>query len=252
MVAPGGTSHRFPASHIPLLPLWGCLCPPPSLPPPLPTLGLEAAHRTERGRLCHIPEGCSFHGREPHPGAPRCPTSHSQHWNCFNTGALSERQTLEFALERKAVPGPTGSRTLELLFLLLGPGPLPTDFPETPGPANGHVPLGTTGEGAASTSSPLFFVLLNPMSVWDIQVWMDKTPTQAAAEAMPCLGTLVPKPGVTNDRDSPTSGVVGSVFIRLEAACAELPGRFWSQCQPLPRCAALAKPGVPCGAKLSP
>lgn len=24
VVAPGGTSHRFPASHILLLPLWGC------------------------------------------------------------------------------------------------------------------------------------------------------------------------------------------------------------------------------------
>lgn len=74
VVAPGGTLHRFPASHIPLLPFWGCLCP-PSLPPPLPTLGLEASHRTERGWLCHISEGCSFHGQEPHPGAPRCPTS---------------------------------------------------------------------------------------------------------------------------------------------------------------------------------
>lgn len=178
--------------------------------------------------------------------------SSSQHWNCFNTGALSKSQTLEFGLERTAVPGPTGSSTLELLFLLLGPGPLPTDFPETPGPANGHVPLGTTGEGAASTSSPLFFVLLNPISMWDILVWMDKTPTQAAAEAMPYLGTLVPKPGVTNDQHLPTFSVVGSVFVRSEAACAELPGQLWSQCQPLPRCAALAKPGVPCRARPSP
>lgn len=80
--------------------------------------------------------------------------------------------------------------------------------------------------------------------MWDIQVWMEKNPTQAAAEAMPCLGTPVPKPGVTNDRDSPTLSVVGSVFIRLEVACAELPGWLWSQCQPLPRCAALAKLGV--------
>lgn len=38
VVAPGGTLHQFPASHTPLLPLWGCLCP-PSLP--LPTLDLE-------------------------------------------------------------------------------------------------------------------------------------------------------------------------------------------------------------------
>lgn len=190
----------------------------------------------------------------PWTGAPsRCSQvshiSSSQHWNCFNTGALSKSQMLEFGLERMAVPGPTGSRTLELLFLLLGPGPLPTDFPETPGPTNGHVPLGTTGEGAASTSSPLFFVLLNPISMWDIQVWMDKTPTEAAAEAMPHLGTLVPKPGVTNDRDLATLSVVGSIFVHLEAVCAELPGRLWSQCQPLPRCAALAKP---CRARLSP
>ncbi|RMB98116.1 hypothetical protein DUI87_25594 [Hirundo rustica rustica] len=63
----------------------------------------------------------------------------SQHWNCFNTGALSKSQTLEFGLERMAVPGPTGSRTLELLFLLLGQGHVPQTSQR---PANGRVPLG--------------------------------------------------------------------------------------------------------------
>lgn len=60
----------------------------------------------------------------------------------LDTGALSKSETLEFGLERKAVPGRTGSRTLELLFLLVGPGPSPAaplhrTPPETPGPANG-------------------------------------------------------------------------------------------------------------------
>lgn len=194
----GGTSQRFPASHIPLLPLWGCLCP-PSLPLPLPTLDLEASHRTKRGWLCHI----SLHGEEPRPGAPRRPTSVLHDTGIASTlEPFPRAKMLEFGLGRMAVPGPTGSRTLELLFLLLGPGPLPTDLSETPGPADGHVPLGTTGEGAASTPSPLFFVPLNPISTWDIQVWRDKTPTQAAAEAMPhTWGTPVPEPGVTKDRD---------------------------------------------------
>lgn len=93
VVAPGGTSHQFPASHIPLLPLWGCLCPPPSLPLPFQHWILEAAHWTERGRLYHIPEGCSFCGWEPHPGAPRCPTS-----VLHNTGIAS---TLEPFLRGK-------------------------------------------------------------------------------------------------------------------------------------------------------
>lgn len=88
VVASGGTSHRFPASRTPVLPLGGCLCP-PSLPPPLPTLDLEASHRTERGQLCHISEGCSFRGQEPHLVLPDVPHQFFttlellQHWSPF-------------------------------------------------------------------------------------------------------------------------------------------------------------------------
>lgn len=108
----------------------------------------------------------------------------------LDTGALSKSETLEFGLERKAVPGRTGSRTLELLFLLVGPGPSPAAPlhrpPQRPQDPQTDCPLWTR-EGAASTFTlpvPLLAVLFN---FHRIQVWMDKlkNPTKDAAEAVP-------------------------------------------------------------------
>lgn len=67
----------------------------------------------------------------------------------LNTGALSASAALEFGPEREAVPGPTGSRTLELLFLLADPQPHATDAGSPR-----ERPLGTPQEGAASPVSP--------------------------------------------------------------------------------------------------
>lgn len=75
------------------------------------------------------------------PAIPDVPHQFFTTLELLNTGALSKSETLVFGLERKAVPGRTGSRTLELLFLLVGPGPSPAaplhGPPEAPAPANG-------------------------------------------------------------------------------------------------------------------
>lgn len=84
----------------------------------------------------------------------------------LNTGALSKSTMLEFGLERQAVPGLTGSHTLELLFLLVGPGPH-LHSPLTPGPRMDS--LWTMREGAASSlapSVPLLAGLFHPTQVW--------------------------------------------------------------------------------------
>lgn len=137
----------------------------------------------------------------PHPrarmGAPSCtglvvpdvPHQFSTTLELLNTGALSKRETLEFHQERKAVPGRTGSCTLELLFLLVGPGPSPAaplHRPlETPGPLNR--PFSADSKRRCSfhvcpACPPLLTVLCHR-----IQVWMDKpkNPTEDAAEAVP-------------------------------------------------------------------
>lgn len=42
---------------------------------------------------------------------------------------------------------------------------------------------------------PLFFVLLNPTSTWDIQVWMDKTPLKLLLRPCHTWGHLSPSQG---------------------------------------------------------
>lgn len=248
VVAPKGTSHQFPASHIPVLPLWGCLCPPSF---PLPFQHWIWKHQTELSvdSSATSQRDAPSRDRSPIPVLPGVPHQFFttlelfQHWSPFqepNTGVWPGKEGCAWTYWKSytgvAVPS-------------AWPRALPTDFPETPRAASGHVPLGKTGEEAASTSSPLFFVLLNPISMWDIQVWMDKTPTQAAAEAMPHLGTRVPEPGVTNDQDLPTLSVVGSIFICLEVACAELPGlsganaNLWPDVQDWQSLESLGTPG---------
>lgn len=123
--------HHLPPSHaapsISLLPSWGRSCPLSPLPP-FAALDLKALHWTARGRVCRVAAG-TLH---PAP-ARRVPAEPHQLFPTLeplNTGALSASRTLEFGPEREAVPGPTGSRTLELLFLLAGP---PSPTPQTPG-----------------------------------------------------------------------------------------------------------------------
>lgn len=108
---PGVTSHHPTPPQISLsVPLRGRLCP-LSILPPLTTLDLEASHRT----------GC---GRWLRPAlVPVVPRQFlHKHWNLLDTGALfPARNAGVWPGKGAAVPGPTGSRTLELLLLLLAP-----------------------------------------------------------------------------------------------------------------------------------
>lgn len=108
-------------------------------------------------------------------GAPSCAGPDVPHHffttlELLNTGALSKSTTLEFGLERQAVPGRTGSHTLELLFLLVGPGPPLHSAPKTPGP--GMDSLWTTKEGAASSLAPSVPLLAGLFH--HTQVWLDE------------------------------------------------------------------------------
>lgn len=170
----------------------------------------------------------------PHPaarmGAPSCtgpvvpdvPRQLSATLELLNTGALSKRETLEFHLERKAVPGRTGSRTLELLFLLVWPRAIPCSPLETPGPLNR--PFSADSRRRCSfhvcpACPPLLTVLCHR-----IQVWMDKpkNPTEDAAEAVPrpnhMWGCLPSTHGRKINPKPPVLSVVGTHFLCLPAA----------------------------------
>lgn len=161
---PGVTSHHPTPPQISFsVPLRGRLCP-LSILPPLVTLDLEASHRS----------GC---GRRLRPAlVPVVPRRFlHKHWNLLDTGALfPARNAGVWPGEGAAVPGPTGSRTLELLLLLLAP--------QTPGTPD--CPLGTR-EGAASTSAPSVPSSLFS-SLSSSPIWTDRLQNPPKALRRPC------------------------------------------------------------------